>query len=89
MAFQSKALDTTIFTAFTIYLARLRSDKKLLELAMSAYPTAIRGFRPQLTSAVGKKTERSNHTDMLMAISICLQLFEVSSILDLTSCKQS
>ena len=79
MAFQNKALDTTIFAAFTMYMARLRGDSKMLELAMSAYPTALRYFRPQINLVLDKKTERRNLTDMLMAISIGLQLFEVSS----------
>jgi hypothetical protein len=80
LAFRSKALDASVFVCFTMYLARYRGDAKLLELATSSYPTALREFRSQITTTLGNGSKRSGRIDMLMAISVALQFFEVRNI---------
>ena len=76
-AFRNKALDAISFASLTMYLSRFRGDSNLFELGMSAYPTALRYFRPQLPLSV----ERSGQRDIMMAVCLGMQLFEASFFL--------
>jgi hypothetical protein len=76
-AFRNKALEAISFASLTMYLSRFRGDSSLFELGMSAYPTALRYFRPQLPLSV----ESSGQRDIMMAVCLGMQLFEASLLL--------
>lgn len=78
LAFRNRAFDASAFVSFTMYLARLRGDTKLFELAISSYPIALRCFRSYIAMVVLNRSKMSIHIDMLLAISVALQFFEVS-----------
>ena len=78
-----QVLDAAIFSLLTVYLGRLTSDSRLLELSQSAYTAAVGRYRHKLgdVSSDERNGLRVEALQLFLLVSTALQLFEVWSTL--------
>jgi hypothetical protein len=79
---QKQPMDVALFSLLTMYMGRLVNNPKVVDMAHSAYTSAIRDFRLVLGSSVGGDDVPvpSQQSQLFLALSTALQMFEVRSI---------
>ncbi|KAH8802479.1 hypothetical protein F5884DRAFT_755808 [Xylogone sp. PMI_703] len=58
-----------------MYIAKIRDDDELYEVAMSSYSTALGHFRSEIAKAYAE-SKQTKQRQLLMSINMCLLLFE-------------
>lgn len=76
-------LDAAIFSLLTVYLGRLTTDSRLVDLSQSAYTIAVGKYRHKLADVPSdKKNGLGVETlQLFLLVSTAFQLFEVRSTL--------
>lgn len=72
-------LDMSIFSLLTMYMGKLVADSKLIELARSAYTTAVGKFHHFIGSTfpLDLRALKLEHSQLCLSLSTALQVFEV------------
>ncbi|KXS93850.1 hypothetical protein AC578_10461 [Pseudocercospora eumusae] len=83
-----RTFDLALCSVLTLYLGRLRSDARLIQVAKLSYADALGSFRVALGNACINEVEaRSapNRVKILACVSIVLQLYELIDQVDISS----
>lgn len=78
LTFRNKALDASLFTCSVMYIAKVRGNSALQEVALSSYSNALCRFRSEITKVCETQSQQTQQKQLLLSINMTLVFFEVS-----------